>query len=100
MRGYHDTTAPITDVTVLAGWTIAKSANGTSLIPFPMDHGVWTRRAEQFVKYMAENYRPPGSMGKFEIWLTGTVSPRAKAELQSRGFKVVEDVDQRIVLMN
>jgi len=100
MRGYHDTTAPITDVTVLAGWTIAKSESGTALIPFPMDHGVWTRRAEQFVKYMAENYRPPGSMGKFEIWLTGTVSPRAKAELQSRGFKVVEDVDQRIVLMN
>jgi hypothetical protein len=100
LRGYHDTTAPITDVTVLAGWTIAKSVNGTALIPFPMDHGVWTSRAEQFVKYITKNYRPPGFTGKFEIWLTGTVSPKAKAGLQSGGLKVVEDVDQRIILMN
>ena len=100
MRGYHDTVAPITDVTVLAGWSVAKSESGTALIPFPMDHGVWTRKAEQFVEYMAANYRPPGFPGRFEMWLTGTVSPTAKNELQNRGFKVVEDVDQRIVLNN
>ncbi len=100
MRGYRDTVAPITDVTVLAGWTVAKSANGTALIPFPMDHGVWTKRAVRFGNYITVNYRPPGFTGRFEMWLTGTVLAKAKSELLSRGIKVVEDVDQRIVHMN
>ncbi len=100
MRGYSDTVAPITDVTVQAGWAVAKSATGTVLIPFPMDHGVWTRRAERFIDYMKTNYRSLAFKGQFELWLTGTVSPRAKDELRKRGFNVVENVGRRIVLMN
>ncbi len=100
MRGYNNTVAPITDVTVQAGWAVAQSANGTALIPFPLDHGVWTRRAERFIDYMKTNYRSPAFKGQFEMWLTGTVSPRVKDELRKRGFNVIENVGRRIVLMN
>ena len=34
----------------------------------------------------------PGLNGNFELWTTGTLSNRAKQELQARGFKVVEHV--------
>ncbi len=55
--------------------TVLKPANADKL-----SHGLKT------------NYRALGFSGNFELWTTGTLSNRAKQELQARGFKVVEHV--------
>ena len=55
--------------------------------------GVWTRRAEEvFDTLISEN---PKYKGKFELWVTGTLSDRAKKELSARQIKVMEDIDKK-----
>jgi hypothetical protein len=100
LAGYQQTVSPIQEITA-PGIILARAANGTVLIPFPLDYGVWTVRAERVVKNTLAGYKvPSGNPARFELWVTGTVSPLARRQLEAQGIKVVEHVDQRIGLMD
>jgi len=77
------------------------AANGTVLIPFPLDYGVWSVRADRVVKNTLAGHKT-GSRGpaKFELWVTGTVSPLARQQLQAQGITGVERVDRRVGMMD
>ncbi len=94
LSGYNDRVAPIEEITILAGLTMARAENGRALIPFPLDHGVWTERASQITNYLVTNYRSPGFRGGFDLWVTGTVSPLAHQELARIGITVTANVDE------
>jgi len=83
------------------GIVLARAANGTVLIPFPLDYGVWTVRAERVVKNTLAGYKSTsGTPAGFELWVTGQVSPLARQKLEAQGIKVVENVDRRIGMMD
>ncbi len=94
MGGYNDSVAPIEEITALAGLTMARAENGRALIPFPLDHGVWSERASRIVNHLVTSYRSPGFRGGFDLWVTGTVSPRAHQELARIGITVTANVDE------
>ena len=56
--------------------------------------------AERLSQELKATYRAPGFTGGFELWVTGTLSPRGKQELQARGFTVVEQVGGRIDIVD
>ena len=41
-----------------------------------------------------------GFNGKFELWVTGTLSPRAKRDLRARGYTVAEQVGPRLEIID
>ncbi|MEC4687752.1 MAG: hypothetical protein VST64_05545 [Nitrospirota bacterium] len=84
----------------MAGLTLAQAKNGWVLIPFPLDHGVWTERPERIFRHLKANYHAPGFTGIFELWVTGTLSPLARQQFELRGIKVVENADKRIEILN
>ncbi len=93
---YQQTVSPIQEITA-PGVILARTANGTVLIPFPLDYGVWTVKAERVVKNTLASYKKSSrNPAKFEFWVTGTVSPLARRQLEGQGVKVVEHVDRRI----
>jgi hypothetical protein len=100
MRGYHETQGPITAITMIEALTVAQTKSGAALIPFAMDYGVWTANADKLSQHLKSNYRADGFNGKFELWVTGTVSPTAKQELQGRGFTVVENAGTRFDIVD
>ena len=100
MRGYHETQGPITAITMIEALTVAQTRSGTALIPFALDYGVWTANADKLSQHLKANYRPDGFNGKFELWVTGTLSPTAKQELQGRGFTVVENAGGRFEIVD
>ena len=100
MRGYHETQGPITAITMIEALTVAQTRSGTALIPFALDYGVWTANADKLSRHLKANYRPDGFNGKFELWVTGTLSPTAKQELQGRGFTVVENAGGRFEIVD
>ncbi len=100
MRGYHETVSPIREIKIMAGLTLGQAKNGSVLIPFPLDHGIWREKPDRIVSFLMTNYRDPGFSGKFELWVTGTVSPLARQQLKLRGIKVVENVDERIEILD
>lgn len=98
MRGYKETVSPITGIDVVPALVFARAKNGSVLIPFPLDHGVWTQRADAVIRTAMTRYKDAkaGSPATFELWVTGTLSPLAKRSLQALGVKPVENVDERI----
>ena len=100
LRGYHETQGRITGIRTLGPLTVAQTASGAALIPFPLDYGVWTANADQLSQHLKANYAAPGFNGRFEFWVRGTLSARAKEELGARGFAVSERVDSRIEIID
>ncbi len=100
LAAYQQTVSPIQEIAA-PGIILARAANGTVLIPFPLNYGVWTVRAERVVKNTLAGYKTPSRTSpKFELWVTGAVSPLARRQLEAQGIKVVEKVDKRIGMMD
>ncbi len=49
MKGFQLKAAPIREIRANGPVVFAKASNGVVLVPFPLDHGVWTQRAGQRV---------------------------------------------------
>jgi hypothetical protein len=100
LRGYHETRDRITGITMFDVLPVAQTRSGVALIPFALDHGVWTANADKVSQHLKENYKGPGFTGRFEFWVTGTLSQTARQELQARGFTVVEQAGSRLEIVD
>jgi hypothetical protein len=100
LRGYHETQGPITGITMVGPLAVAQTKAGAAVIPFALDYGVWTANADRLSENVKATYRAPGFDGRFELWVTGSLSPTAKQELQARGFSVVEQVGTRVDIID
>ncbi len=100
LGGYNDSVAPIEEIAAVAGLTVARAENGRALIPFPLDHGVWSERGSRVINHLVTNYRSTGFRGGFDFWVTGTVSPRARQELAKTGITVSENMVERLQMFD
>jgi hypothetical protein len=95
LRGYHEGVAPIREIKLVAGYIVAQAGNQAVVVPFPLDYGVWTSTGEAVAKEVKAKAQQAGLNGKLELWVTGTLSARAKAGFSAMGIGVVEKVVQR-----
>jgi hypothetical protein len=100
LRGYHETQGPIRGITVVGPLAVAQTKAGTAVIPFALDYGVWTANADRLSPELKSGYHAPGFNMRFEFWVTGTLSAKARQELERRGFTVVEQVSSRFEIVN
>ena len=97
LRGYQAKVASVQDIKVFGPLVFAKAANGSVIVPLPLDYAIWTERAGQRVPDAMRSYKAmnPG-MKKCEFWLTGTASQTAKDEAAKIGIQIVENVGSRM----
>ena len=100
LRGYHQSVSPLTEIRQVAGVLMAQSQSGTVVIPFPLDYGVWRERGDRLSDEIKATYAAPGFNGNFDLWVTGTVSPQAKQGYAQKSITVVEQVNQRIEILD
>lgn len=96
LQGYNETVSPIEDIALVNGLTVARAKNGRALIPYPLDRGVWSKRGSTVLSHLKQTYEATGFKGKFEFWVTGTVSPLARQWLVGQDIAVTENVDEKI----
>lgn len=81
---YHAMVGPLAQVAA-PGPLVARTKAGAVLVPAPLDYVPWTQAVATFA-------RRPDLKGKDRtIWVTGTLSPRAKQELTAAGWAVREE---------
>jgi hypothetical protein len=100
LRGYHEKRGRITGITMFEALAVAQSQAGAAIIPIALDYGVWTRNADVLSQHLKTAYRAPRFNGRFELWVTGTLSPAAKQNLEARGFTVVEQVGNQLEIVD
>lgn len=96
LQGYNETVSRIQEITVVNGLVVARALNGRALVPFPLDHGVWGQRGSRIINHMKQTTEANGFQGTYDLWITGTVSTRARRELTALGIEATENVDARI----
>ena len=100
LRGYHETVTRLAEITVVGRLTVAQTKAGQALIAVPLDRLVWTQRADQVSSNLKANYQRPGFNGTFDLWVTGTISPGARQELEQRGYRIVERIHTRVEILD
>jgi hypothetical protein len=88
--------APIERLATDGRFVRAYLAGGVRITPLDVDELFWTRPAARLADAGAGPDPEGMALSRREVWLTGTVSPRARAELEARGFVVVEQAFARL----
>ena len=96
MVGYHTKVAQLTEIVPLLGIGAAIASNGRTLVPVAWDFGVYEKAVAQRMDYAAQEFSQRGLSTKFDVWTTGRVSAKLKAEAARRGFTVVENIERTI----
>ena len=100
LRAYGEKVSPITEIRNASGFILATAKNGRVVVPFALDHGIWSRRGDRATRFMIDQSRSYGWKGGIDLLVTGTLSAMAKQQLTSRGFTVQENVDETLGLID
>jgi hypothetical protein len=100
LRGYHLGVGKLTQIREMSGLLIAQSQGGPAIIAYPLDYGLWRQAGDQLSDQIKATYSAPGHNGNFEIWVTGTVSPRAKLGYAAKNITIVERANTRIEILD
>jgi hypothetical protein len=94
--GHHTKVARLTEIVPLLGISAATASNGRTLVPVAWDYGVFEKAVAERMDYAASEFARRGLSAKFDVWTTGRVSAKLKAEAAARGFTVVENIERTI----
>ena len=82
---YHEQVTPLATVQV-QGTVVARTQDGALVVPGPVDYLAWTATIDRFTR------RPDLTLPKRVLLLSGQASPRARRELERRGWIVEAQV--------
>jgi hypothetical protein len=95
--GYHRTVAPLEGFLSLEGLPAGRTTGGNLVFNAPLDHLVWTEPIARFITAVNSVVQETGGIKGKEFWVTGTLSARAKKEIESRGWQVQERSEERLL---
>ena len=95
--GYHKTVAPFETIIALGEFAAARTAKNEVVFNVPLDHLVWTEAMATLLtaadKRVTQATRPANK----QLWVAGTVSARARKEIESLGWQVQERSEERLL---
>jgi len=99
--GYDKTKEKIVELFVHKGLPMAYTAQGAVVVAFPIDYFRWTPFGEDLFKDLDLTIEQRKFNVKNKVvWVPGKLSPLAKQNLQARGFKISEDVQNQVEMMD
>ncbi len=91
--GYHQQVKSLQGVTPLARLTRGVRKDGTTIILLPTDYLTWNKNVADAVTSLSGE----GEGKTIELWVLGTVSKQATAELQKLGWKIHTQVAAQLL---
>ncbi len=87
-EAYNRTVEPIERFVPTGELTAGMSANGKLVFNVPLDHLVWTKDLAALASVVTRKTALMSEVKERHLWVTGTVSPLAKASLEQMGWTV------------
>jgi hypothetical protein len=95
--GYHKTIAPLETFLALGEFAAARTAKNEVVFNVPLDHLVWTQDMAGLLTAADNRVTQLTRPSNKQLWVTGTVSARARKEIESRGWKLQENSEARLL---
>lgn len=97
MANYNASISRVSRFVNINGTPLIQKKDGVIVGLFPLDYVFWTGPLYQKEKAASESVlKVRGDTGK-ELWINGRVDPVARKALESRGWKVMENVGNKLV---
>lgn len=94
--GYHRAVIPIESFIAFGEFAAARTSKGALALNIPLDHLVWTEPMAALATGINKLVDDLPGVREKQLWVTGTLSPRARKELESRGWQLQENSDGRL----
>jgi hypothetical protein len=96
MAGYRAYVSPVSRVVDINGAALLQKKDGTIIGMFPLDYVAWTSALMKKENASSASIKKLyGNIDK-ELWITGKFDPVARGALQARGWKVEDDVGDKL----
>jgi hypothetical protein len=95
--GYHKTVTPVEVFIALGEFAAVRTTKNEVVFNVPLDHLVWTQDMAKLLTaadYQVTQLTRPANK---QLWVAGTVSVRARKEIESRGWQVQERSEERLL---
>ena len=92
---YHEKIAPLRRFVSPHGLPLAQAQNGQLVVLVPLDYLVWTPNMARIIEALTNQKEQLGATG-IELWISGTISPLARQNLEALGWQVVDFAYSRL----
>jgi len=94
--GYHKAVAPFETFIALGEFAAARTTKNEVVFNVPMDHLVWTEGMAKLINAANDVVNRLTRPVNKQVWITGTMSPQARKDIESRGWQVQERSEARL----
>jgi len=95
--GYNKSVTPLESFISLGGlFAASRTANGALVVVLPLDYLVWTEPMAQLITGATQLMSDLPGIKEKQVWITGTLSPRARKEIESRGWQVRDRAEAQL----
>ncbi|HMA81877.1 MAG TPA: hypothetical protein VKR81_13355, partial [Candidatus Binatia bacterium] len=95
--GYHKAVSPLAQFVSVGQVPAVRATNGALVFNFPIDYLVWTDSLARLVANTDTLANQLPGVTRKEMWLTGNLSPRARAEMRRLGWITYENAEALLV---
>ena len=95
--GYHKAVSPLAQFVSVGQVPAVRATNGALVFNFPIDYLVWTDSLARLVANTDTLANQLPGVTRKEMWLTGNLSPRARAEIRRLGWVTYENAEALLV---
>jgi hypothetical protein len=95
--GYHKAVAPVETFVALGEFAAVRTKANEIVFNVPLDHLVWTEATAKLLTAADARVTQLTQPANKQLWVAGTVSARAKKEIETRGWRVQERSEERLL---
>jgi len=95
--GYHKAIAPVETFIALGEFAAVRTVKNEVVFNVPLDHLVWTQDMAKLLTAADARVTQLTRPANKQLWVAGTVSPRAKKEIETLGWQVQERSEERLL---
>jgi len=95
--GYNKSVAPLQSFISLGQFAMSRTVNGALVANFPADYVVWTEPMARWMTGANQAVNNLPGVKERHLWLTGSLSPRARKEIASRGWQIHDHAEAQLM---
>jgi hypothetical protein len=95
--GYHKAVAPVETFIALGEFAAVRTTKNEVVFNVPLDHLVWTEPMAKLLTAADSRVTQLTRPANKQLWVAGTVSARARKEIENRGWQVQERSEERLL---
>jgi hypothetical protein len=95
--GYNKSVTPLESFVTLGQFAAGRTINGALAFNLPLDYLVWTEPMAQLLTGANELVNNLPGIREKQVWITGTLSPRARKEIERRGWQIHDRAETQLL---